>query len=126
MKPEQIQDILPIVKTKEEVYQEMRLRYKNSWKSPGYKNDEFSKPTCLRGNVLSEWQYERCFLAERSYKHPKQFKGFKGSIFSREFPEPSDKGLSQQIQKYLQIQQQNTKTIDIGLLNMENKTRFEA
>ena len=56
-----------------------------AWKSmfffniigPGFKNDEFSKIPTLKGKILDEWEIYRINLAERSYKAPKDFKGFK-------------------------------------------------
>jgi len=40
-------------------------------------NGEFTKIPTLKGKILDEWEIERINLAERSYKAPVGFKGFK-------------------------------------------------
>jgi hypothetical protein len=51
-------------------------------------NDELSKIPTLRGKILNEWEIERIYLAERSYKAPENFKGFKIPSQFNEFPRP--------------------------------------
>lgn len=60
-----------------------------AWKAPGYKNEEFSKMPTLRGKILDEWEIQRINLAERSYKAPHGFKGFKIPSQYLEFTKPS-------------------------------------
>lgn len=52
-------------------------------------NKEFSQVPTLRGMILNEWEIERMNLAERSYKAPHNFKGFKIPTKIEEFPRPT-------------------------------------
>ena len=40
----------------------------------------------LRGKILNEWEIERIYQSERSYKAPHGFKGFKIDSLYQEFP----------------------------------------
>ena len=58
--------------------------------------------------MLNEWEYERIFQAERSYKCPKStssfhldFKGVKFDQHSREFPKLSTNLFSEAFQNFL-------------------------
>jgi len=39
----------------------------------------------LRGKYLTEWEIERVYLSERSYKYPPGYKGFGTIYHAREF-----------------------------------------
>lgn len=56
------------IPTQEEIYKEMKRKYRTSWKDPGYTNGEFGKLPALKGKVLNEWEIARALMPERSYK----------------------------------------------------------
>ncbi|KAL4426319.1 hypothetical protein ABPG74_011471 [Tetrahymena malaccensis] len=99
--PKELEQMLPQVKPKEQIFEEMKQNFKNSWKSPGYINDEFSHVPVLKANVLNTWQYDRINLAERSYKYPKGYRGFKVPVHGSDFGEASKDHLPEKFQKYL-------------------------
>ncbi|CAD8150046.1 unnamed protein product [Paramecium pentaurelia] len=92
---------LPRIKDKEEVYQELKKRFRMAWKSPGFKNDEFTKIPTLKGKILNEWEILRINLAERSYKPPQGFKGFKIPSQYQEFQKPkTPPGIKKQLDEF--------------------------
>jgi len=89
-------------KSKEEIYNELKDKYRFAWKSPGYCSEEFNKIPVLKAKVLSTWDRERALMPERSYKAPKDFKGFNPAYHSRDFGEPSERLLPKQYRAHLE------------------------
>jgi len=77
-------------KSKEEIYNDLKDKFRFAWKSPGYCNDEFNKIPVLKAKVLSVWERERALMPERSCKAPEGFKGMKVTYHSRDFGEASE------------------------------------
>jgi len=90
-------------KSKEEIYNELKDRYRFAWKSPGYCNDEFSEIPVLRGKILTTWDRDRALMPERSYKAPKGFRGMKIPYNTSEFGEPSENLLPKLYKTHLEI-----------------------
>jgi hypothetical protein len=84
------------IKSKEEIYQELKDKFRYAWKSPGYCNSAFSNPPVLKGKVLRPWDRERALMPERSCKAPKGFKGMNVTYKSKEFGNPSESLLTKQ------------------------------
>lgn len=77
---------------REYIKQQMKVRYRNAWKTPGYQNEAFNPVLPLRPKVassyfkvLTEWEYLRCLMPERSYKYYPEKGHLKVSHQSREF-----------------------------------------
>jgi len=81
------------IKTKEEIYQEMKDKFRFAWKDPGYASSEFSKIPILKAVILNPWESERAFAPERSYKAPKDFRGMKTTNQGEEFGYPPESTL---------------------------------
>ncbi|EGR27494.1 hypothetical protein IMG5_194970 [Ichthyophthirius multifiliis] len=110
LKTEDIEKYLPKLKTKEELYQDLKLKQKLNWKSPGYTNSDFNKIPILRANLLRNQDFDRMYMSERSYKFPINYKGIKIPTCAKEFGDTDLNLLPEQFQEYLK--QNSIKKVD--------------
>lgn len=72
------------ITSKEQVYEEMKLRFRSDWKSlniqlkllniylgPAYLNKEFSSLPILRNQGLTEWELFKAIQPDRAFYYPK-------------------------------------------------------
>jgi hypothetical protein len=75
----------------EYIEEQVKMAKKRGWRSAGYGNREFSAPPILKPMILTNWQQLWVDMTERSYKYPKDFKGFHFTPGGHEFIHPDPK-----------------------------------
>lgn len=78
------------------------LKYKKSWKSPGYLNGEFNPINSLKPKILSPWELSRVDMPVRSYETYPVKEHIKSDLIGKEFGFPDTiKNTTEQYQIYL-------------------------
>jgi len=61
------------------------LKYKKSWKSPGYLNGEFNPINSLKPKILTPWEQSRVDMPIRSYETYPVKEQIKSDLIGKEF-----------------------------------------